>query len=64
MKLLVTVALLPQCDVDKLQVSMQVVLVMQSSWPYEPRWTLHQCYDFDEQMLNDQVLWPQPYISF
>jgi hypothetical protein len=30
-KLLVTVALLPQCDVDKLQVSMQVVLVVQSS---------------------------------
>jgi hypothetical protein len=29
----VTVALLPQCDVDRLQVSMQVVLVVQSSSP-------------------------------
>jgi hypothetical protein len=33
MKLLVSVALLLQCHVDKLQVSMQVVLVVQSSSP-------------------------------
>jgi hypothetical protein len=30
MKLLLTVAIFPQCDVDRLQVSMQVVLFVQN----------------------------------